>query len=388
MHQQEGVRRSPGYDYTGSVRSITRELARVRAAAGKTDVGRKRAHNEDSVLVRTDLGLFLVADGAGGHASGEVASRMAVTSIADFFDKNQAESANRPDYDEFGLATGERWLARAIKHANRDIVEAGAATRDHKGMGTTIVAASVSPRSGLLHVAHVGDSRCYRLRMGHLERLTQDHSLMVEVLEQRPDIDDATLAQLPTNVITRALGVDANLRISVRTQRLDAADRYLLCSDGLWNSLGDDEIAHWLGEGVTAEQTVETLILQANLVGGDDNIGVLVLLCAGMGGSPEPRADTPAAAAAAASRKSIRPGRDESTPEIMVLGIEEVDLDPPNRARAPDGKQVAPAVAPATAARAEPLPQLKEGERLCRECKSPFDTDYCPFCGTKGNPLP
>jgi len=118
---------------------------------------------------------------------------------------------------------------------------------------------------------------------------------------------------------------------------------------------------------------------------------VVVLFCGGVGAAAEARAD---ATAGATIRKGIRPGRDESTPEIVVLGIEEVVLDAPNRAAAgssvrQDAAAVPrpPAATPSSGARAEALPQLKEGERLCRVCKSPFDTEYCPFCGTKGEPV-
>ena len=123
------------------------ELALVRAAAGRADVGQKRNHNEDSVLVRPDLSLYVVADGAGGHASGEVASQLCVSVIADFFQATHALSEGTPDYDDFGFSTGERRLARAVKKANLEILKKAAETKGHKGMGTTVVAASVDVRT-------------------------------------------------------------------------------------------------------------------------------------------------------------------------------------------------------------------------------------------------
>ena len=124
-------------------------------------------------------------------------------------------------------------LSAAILKANRDVIEIAKSQPKHKGMGTTVVAACFSPRSGLMHVGHVGDSRCYRLRGGHLELLTQDHSLLTDVLEQRPDLDDTVLERLPKNIVTRALGIDPKLRISLRSYAVVAGRSLPLCSDGL-----------------------------------------------------------------------------------------------------------------------------------------------------------
>src|SRR6185295_2804941 len=110
---------------------------------------------------------------------------------------------------------------------------AARASKEKEGMGTTIVAAVPAPRSGAIHVAHVGDSRCYRLRARHFEQLTEDHSLLNDVLESWPDVDDSALARLPRNVVTRALGMDEKLRVSIRSYEMVGGDRYLLCSDGL-----------------------------------------------------------------------------------------------------------------------------------------------------------
>jgi protein phosphatase len=354
----------------------------VVAAAGRADVGRKRAHNEDSILVRPDLGLFLVADGAGGHAAGEVASRMCVGVIAEFFEATQAEWSTKPAYDDFGLSTGERRLSRAVKKANHAIVEAAGASRQHKGMGTTVVAASVSPASGLVHVAHVGDSRCYRLRGGYLECMTQDHSLMQDILELRPDLDDEALAKVPSNVITRALGADANVRVSVHSRRLDASDRYLLCSDGLWGSLSGNELARWLSEARTPEHAVETLIASANAAGGDDNIGAVVFFCGGKNvSSPVPSRPKPGRA----PRPSGKNNREESVPEILVLGIEEMDLPAAGTPQSHERSKPAPPPAdPVTTVSIDVEPEVD----ICRVCQSRFDTEFCPFCGTRRERAP
>ncbi|HZL27208.1 MAG TPA: hypothetical protein VFC39_11840, partial [Acidobacteriaceae bacterium] len=149
------------------------------------------------------------------------------------------------------------------------------------GMGTTVVALCFSPRSGLMHVAHVGDSRCYRLRAGHLELLTKDHSLLTDVVEQRPELDDAVLAKLPKNVVTRALGMDSQLRVSMRSYAVVCGDRYLLCSDGLSGPVSAPEIAEALGRAEAPAAIADRLIELANVAGGPDNIAALIVHCQG-----------------------------------------------------------------------------------------------------------
>ena len=161
-------------------------------AAGRTDIGRRRQHNEDVVLVREDLGLFVVADGAGGHNAGEVASALAARSMENYFGATIRATHAAPEFNRLGMPNGARRLSAAVHKANRDVVEIARTSAKHRGMGTTVVAAYFSPRSGLMHVAHVGDSRCYRMRDGDFELLTQDHSLLTDVLEQRPDPQPGT----------------------------------------------------------------------------------------------------------------------------------------------------------------------------------------------------
>jgi PPM family protein phosphatase len=287
-------------------------------AAGACDVGLRRPHNEDVVLVRDDLMLYVVADGAGGHNAGDVAAHLAVRSIASFYAETARHSLGQPEFDRFGLSTGARRLSAAVQKANHEVVMMSRSSRKHKGMGTTVVAAAFSPGSGLLHVAHVGDSRCYRLRAGHLEQLTQDHSLLTEVLEQRPDMDDAALGRLPQNVVTRALGMDEPLRVSVHSYSVVESDRYLLCSDGLSGVISSSMILESLSTIDTPEDAVRQLIWLANEAGGPDNIAVLVINC--RGGHEHA---LPASA-------SVRPGAPkagayDSDPELLILGIEDID---------------------------------------------------------------
>ena len=352
-------------------------------ASGKTDVGRKRDHNEDTILLRPDLGLFLLADGAGGHNAGEVASALATTSIANFFEATEKATRQKPEVDDFGLWTAERRVGAAVKKANRDIIEIATASNKHKGMGTTIVAMTISPQAGMVHVAHVGDSRCYRLRDGVLEQLTQDHSLIVDVLELRPEIDDETLARLPANVITRALGMEPNVRVSIRSHQLAFGDKYLLCSDGLSNPLTHGQIAATLAMDAPVDDVVDAFIDLANESGGDDNIAALVVACAE--GNDLPRIDDHRAAAVAKlGRFAARATREDSTPEIMIIGIEEVDIDanirvlPALSMTARQHDAIEHFVAPMR--RSSP-PGLG-GQAMCSHCGQILEGDFCPFCGT------
>jgi PPM family protein phosphatase len=294
----------------------------VLQASGATDVGKRRTHNEDAVLVRDDLSLYLVADGAGGHNAGEVASALCARSMANYFGATIRSTHQSPEFNRFGIPNGARRLSAAVLKANRDIVEISRSSQAHRGMGTTVVATCFSPRSGLLHVAHVGDSRCYRLRAGQLELLTKDHSLLTDVIEQRPELDDEVLARLPKNVVTRALGMDGQLRVSMRSHAVVAGDRYLLCSDGLSGPLPATEIAATLGQGDSPQRSATRLIELANAAGGPDNIAVLVLHCQSGDGPALPAESAPPSTADQPRDFET----DHSDPELLILGIEDLDI--------------------------------------------------------------
>ena len=159
-------------------------------AAGDTHIG-GREHNEDAILLRPDLDLYLVADGAGGHNAGHIASALASSAAAHYYESTQASAADSPTFDEMGLSWSARRLASAFQRANREVREISELLERCEGMGTTLVASHFDLENATLVLGHVGDSRCYRLRDGHLERLTQDHTLINEVLEIAPDIDPA-----------------------------------------------------------------------------------------------------------------------------------------------------------------------------------------------------
>jgi protein phosphatase len=244
-----------------------------------TDVGRIRDHNEDTYLLRPDLGVFLVADGMGGHQAGDVASAMVRLSVANFFEVLQAGN----DYSAFsapedqGLPRGARELAAAIRKANHDVYSAASENLLHHGMGSTVVAAYLPPDEDQMHIAHVGDSRCYRIRDRRLELLTNDHSLVNEALALDPNMSEEDLARLPTNIITRALGMDPDVEIDVWSCNVAHGDTYLLCSDGLSGLISNDEILEALDLVEDASEVCDLLVALANDAGGLDNITALAL---------------------------------------------------------------------------------------------------------------
>jgi serine/threonine protein phosphatase PrpC len=297
--------------------------ALVLQGAGETDTGRRRSHNEDALLIREDLQLYAVADGAGGHNSGEVASALALRSLENYFGATVRRTHDLPEFDRLGIPNGARRLSSGVLKANRDIIDIAKSRPEHRGMGTTLVACAFSPRSGLMHVAHVGDSRFYRWRAGHLELLTQDHSLMTDVLEQRPDLEDTVLERLPKNIVTRALGLDPELRVSLRSYAVASGDRYLLCTDGLSGPVPADVLASALASDEPPAKVCRELIRLANEAGGPDNIGIIVIDCKAGPARAVPRHVTaPPPAVHEASRRAIA----SSDPELLILGIEDVDL--------------------------------------------------------------
>jgi len=248
------------------------------SAAGDTHIG-GREHNEDVIFVWLDLDLYFVADGAGGHNAGHIASAIAATTAAHYFESTQSQAAEAPTFDEMGLTWSARRLASAFQRANREVREISELSERCEGMGTTLVASHFDLVNATLVLGHVGDSRCYRLRDGHLERLTQDHSLINDVLEIDPEIDSERARALPRNVITNALGMEDRVRVSVRTHELVPGDRYLLCSDGLTDEVDDGQIQQAIALGSTPAESARLLIDLALDDRPRDNIAVVVLEC-------------------------------------------------------------------------------------------------------------
>lgn len=261
---------------TDPIRSKPSETARF-CAAGATDVGRKRKHNEDTILCRPDLGLFLVADGMGGHSAGDIASALAAESIEQFFEDTEvdwAPGSSLPDYPDIEPSAAR--LVLAIRCANDDVVAASLENAARKGMGTTIVAVHLSP-DGMIHIAHVGDSRCYRIGTGDIEQVTQDHSFINNVKWSQPSIGDDVMAAIPKNIITRALGTKDAVEVEVRSEMTLPGDTYLLCSDGLSGMVAASDIQRVVECADDPQQACKELIARANRAGGKDNISVVTI---------------------------------------------------------------------------------------------------------------
>ena len=246
--------------------------------AAKTDPGLKRNHNEDYFCLIEDEQLFLVADGMGGHASGEVASKMAADVIREFFARSRDDDATWPYKMDRALSYLENRLVVAIKHANKKIHEA--ATRDVRmtGMGTTVVIGQIFEDK--FYIAHVGDSRCYRVRDGVVEQLTRDHSLLEDYKEARPGMSEDEQKKFPhRNVITRALGMKETVQVDISAADVKDGDIFLLCSDGLSGVVEPPTLRDLLQVGVDLDDAAHKLVEAANKAGGPDNITVLVLEC-------------------------------------------------------------------------------------------------------------
>ena len=247
------------------------------AAAGLTDVGRQRRHNEDHILVRPEFGLYVVADGMGGHNAGNVASALVTTSIDNYFHATHSSEPPEAKPDDDGLTEEARRIAHAVRKANRDVYEISSTHQQHHGMGSTIVAMFLPPGKEEIHIAHVGDSRCYRVRRGEIKQLTRDHSLINDALEIKPDLTEADLARLPKNIITRALGMKDVVKVDVKTEKIEPGDIYLLCSDGLSGMVNDADIGDVLGMSEVPADACEVLVAMANDAGGTDNISAVVV---------------------------------------------------------------------------------------------------------------
>jgi protein phosphatase len=231
------------------------------SAMAQTDRGLRRKRNEDSVLVLESASLFVVADGMGGYAGGEMASQLAVTTIGDAFRRRVFEGDT---HENIPVQASE--LARAMQMANAAILETSKQKPELEGMGTTVVAARFSANKKRLFVGHVGDSRCYRLRDGVLTQMTADHTMADH------GVKGPEAAQL-----SRAVGIWPTVPIDIIMGIPAAGDVYLLCSDGLTKMLDDNVIGTVLRSEEELKAAVERLILFANARGGKDNISVVLV---------------------------------------------------------------------------------------------------------------
>jgi protein phosphatase len=351
--------------------------------AGATNIGR-REHNEDNVLLRPEIGLFLLADGAGGHNAGNVASALATSTVAHVYEASGKSLADRPDIDQFGLWTGARRLAAAIHKANVEIIDIAKKSSRYHGMGTTVVALAFSEDGDVVHIAHVGDSRCYRLRGGALDPITLDHSLMMDVLETNPDADDSLLERMPRHVVTRALGMDPVMRVSARTLRTLPGDVFMLCSDGVSGVLEDEQLELMLGEPRSPEAHVRALIEAALAADTQDNCAALVVECKEAEVAPTRRHAHGPHSHRAPEGLAMPPTQrapSGSVPEIIIVGVE-THVVPAASASA----NLLDAVGQLSRLRQVSVPEIAEPKPTrCKECGQPLDkgVENCPMCGKK-----
>jgi len=252
-------------------------LKRMRAG-GCSDRGPVRRTNEDALFKDEDLGLLIVADGMGGHAAGEVASRLAIEAVTGFIRRTSEDQEHSWPYGiDSGLTFNANRLRTAVHLANRRVFREAENHDDYTGMGTTIVAALVL--DGTLSIAHVGDSRLYFATNGTLAQLTRDDSWAATVLGQGP-LDGAKPAeQHPMrHVLTNVLGARDNTEIHVQERQIGANDLVLLCTDGLHGSLDDGAIKELLSPSSSLERTAEALVRAALERGCRDNVTALVAL--------------------------------------------------------------------------------------------------------------
>ena len=246
--------------------------------AVSSDPGLRRTSNEDSYCSRPDIGLYIVADGMGGHVAGEVASRVAVEAIQAFIQETASADKNRtwPFPFEPALSFGANRLKAAFRLANRRIASAIADSHDLRGMATTASALLAGPDG--VCVAHVGDSRVYVLHDSTLEQLTHDHSWVEEQVRAGTMTPTAARQHPWRNVVTRALSGGEDPEVDVREIRPAGGERYLLCSDGLFSVVPDERIAAILSDRANSLTDVcARLIAAANGAGGPDNVTALVL---------------------------------------------------------------------------------------------------------------
>ena len=265
-------------------------MALTAEAYGLTDVGRKRQHNEDAFAVDGELGLFVVADGMGGHAAGEVASQRAVEVV------REQLAAGRQVLEDLGQANNAEARAAAaalvetaIQRACAEVYRLAASDSTKRGMGTTFVCLVMAGTKGI--VGHVGDSRVYLVRGGQAHRLTEDHTLIAAQVKAGTLTREQAQASQFRNVITRAVGIQESVQVDTLMVDLLPKDLFVLCSDGLHGYLADDELAP-LTHSAELESLPKKLVGLANDRGGKDNVTVVVVGISDAGAAPEELEET------------------------------------------------------------------------------------------------
>ncbi len=229
-----------------------------------TDKGLKRSSNQDSILINADLGIYVLADGMGGHTGGEIASQMAVEVVEDIF----------KDISLLSRSPRER-IEIAYKEACRKVYEKATVTSPElSGMGTTMVMAYVTGKN--IYIGNVGDSRCYLFRKPHIWQMTEDHSLINEQIRQGHLSEDQAKVYIGKNVITRSVGYERNVDVDIIEREMGVGEIYLLCSDGLSGLVTDDMMGEILS-GNSPEKAIDLCLKNALFNGGDDNVSIILL---------------------------------------------------------------------------------------------------------------
>lgn len=245
-------------------------------SGARSDVGQIRKNNEDNFRAEPSFELFVLSDGMGGQASGEIASEIAVETVVDHC-RAAVENGAPEFYGEpaAGLSDRTNRLASAVRLANKMIFEAAKDDPTRKGMGATIVTCWIEDRR--LSLAHVGDSRAYLLRSGSFEQLTADHSLVADLVRSGVLTEQQAEVSEHQSILTRALGTQPSVQVDADEQMLVAGDVVLLCSDGLTRMVTNPEIAATLETNPNAQKAADRLIELANENGGEDNVTAIVV---------------------------------------------------------------------------------------------------------------
>ncbi len=244
-------------------------------SAGRTDVGRKRENNEDSFFLDDQVGLYIVADGMGGHRAGEVASSTVVSSVKDYMEAFHTSPVAQ-ETNEGNMSPAATAVCHSVELANRVVYQLSQDQGAYKGMGSTAAVAYF--HNGTLITANVGDSRIYLVREDSMEQLTEDHTLLAEHMKKNPEWDPNTASIPMKHILVRAVGIHETVEADVYEMQPLSGDLILMCSDGLSDMLSDEEIHGAVLQGGDLEEICNRLVDMANERGGLDNVTAVVLL--------------------------------------------------------------------------------------------------------------
>ena len=229
---------------------------------GMTDVGLKRTHNEDAYVCLPEHDLYAIADGMGAHAAGEVASKLTLEAILDAFERNKFLDPEAPDRPQ----NRKKRLTQVIDRANQIVLTMSDEVEGYRGMGTTVVMVNFSLRKNFVFIAHVGDSRCYRIRGEEIKQITEDHTLGAVGIMGKT-----------SSLLSRAVGIEPNIEVDVSVHRTETGDVYLLCSDGLSRMVSDDKILATVLANPDLNAVAKELIAEAKAAGGKDNVTTVLI---------------------------------------------------------------------------------------------------------------